>query len=59
MTELVQGVRYGLMAIGWLLSFGVGLMVLGLIASLLTALGDWLNGSEYADPADESEGDEQ
>lgn len=46
MVEFVQGIRYGLMAVGWLLSFGVGVMVLCVIASLLTALGDWLNGSE-------------
>ena len=46
MVEFVQGLRYGLMAVGWLLSFGVGVMVLCVIASLLTVLGDWLNGSE-------------
>lgn len=57
MAEFVQGLRYGLMAVGWLLSFGVGVMVLCVIASLLTALGDWLNGSEDGNEEGGDDGD--
>lgn len=59
MADLVQGIRYGLTAVGAMLAFGVGLMVLGVIASLLTALGDWLNGDDDAEPTDESEADDK
>ena len=44
MVEFVQGIRYGLVGIGCVFSFVVGLMVLAVFGSLLTALGDWLNG---------------
>lgn len=57
MAEFVQGLRYGLMAVGWLLSFGVGVMVLCVIASLLTALGDWLNGGADGNEEGEDDGD--
>ena len=40
---LRQGMAYGIMAVGWLLAFGVGVVVLLLIASALVALGDFLN----------------
>lgn len=44
MADLVQGIRYGLMAVGWLLSVGVGIIALCTLGAMLTALGDWLNG---------------
>ena len=59
MVEFVQGVRYGLVAVGCVFSFAVGLMVLALFGSLLTALGDWLNSrsDEYDD--EDQEDDEE
>ena len=58
MVEFVQGVRYGLVAVGCVFSFAVGLMVLALFGSLLTALGDWLN-SRTDEVEDEQEDDEE
>ena len=58
MVEFVQGVRYGLVAVGCVFSFVVGLMVLALFGSLLTALGDWLN-SRRDEVEDEQEDDEE
>lgn len=62
MMEFVQGIRYGLVGIGCVFSFVVGLMVLAVFGSLLTALGDWLNNrtDEVEDePEDEEEDDEE
>jgi len=58
MVEFVQGVRYGLVGIGCVFSFVVGLMVLAVFGSLLTALGDWLNG-RTDEVEDEQEDDEE
>lgn len=59
MMEFVQGIRYGLVGVGCMFSFAVGLMVFALFGSLLTALGDWLNSrsDEYDD--EEQEDDEE
>lgn len=59
MVEFVQGIRYGLVGIGCVFSFVVGLMVLAVFGSLLTALGDWLNSrsDEYDD--EDQEDDEE
>jgi len=43
LTWLRQGMAYGIMAVGWVLAFGVGVVVLLFIASALVALGDFLN----------------
>lgn len=40
---LRQGIAYGIISVGWLLAFGVGVVVLLFIASALVALGDFLN----------------
>lgn len=58
MVEFVQGVRYGLVGVGCVFSFVVGLMVLALFGSALTALGDWLNGRTN-EIEDEQEDDEE
>lgn len=59
MVEFVQGVRYGLVGIGCVFSFAVGLMVLAFFGSVLTALGDWLNSRGNAEADDEQEDDEE
>lgn len=58
MVEFIQGIRYGLVGVGCVFSFAVGLMVLALFGSLLTALGDWLNSRGDAE-TDEQEDDEE
>ena len=58
MVEFIQGIRYGLVGVGCVFSFAVGLMVLALFGSLLTALGDWLN-SRGDSETDEQEDDEE
>lgn len=55
MVEFVQGVRYGLVGVGCVFSFAVGLMVLALFGSALTALGDWLNGGEDGNEGQDDE----
>lgn len=57
MVEFVQGIRYGLVGIGCVFSFVVGLMVLAVFGSLLTALGDWLNGGADGNEEDGDDGD--
>lgn len=59
MVEFVQGVRYGLVGVGCVFSFAVGLMVLALFGSALTALGDWLNSCNDTEDDDEQEDDEE
>lgn len=58
MVEFVQGVRYGLVGVGCVFSFAVGLMVLAFFGSALTALGDWLN-SRRDEVEDEQEDDKE
>lgn len=58
MVEFVQGIRYGLVGIGCVFSFVVGLMVLTFFGSALTALGDWLN-SRRDEVEDEQEDDKE
>ena len=59
MVEFVQGTRYGLVGIGCVFSFIVGLMVLAVFGSLLTALGDWLNSRTDKYDDEEQEDDEE
>jgi hypothetical protein len=54
LTWLRQGMAYGIMAVGWVLTFGVGIIVLCTIGAVLTAFGDWLNerGKHEDEPKD-------
>lgn len=42
----VQGLGYGLMALGWLMSFSGGLIVLVSFGAFLSWVGDTLKGEE-------------
>lgn len=47
MAYFVQGLGYGLMAVGWVLAFGGGIMLLVSFGAFLTWIGDMISPEDH------------
>ena len=58
MGYFVQGLGYGVMALGWVMSFAGGMVVLFSLCSFMSWIGDRINPDADEICEDEDDGDE-